>query len=114
MKYWINPTETDIKLWKASSMVLVNHTNILEYLFNRFKPCLNGESEDLVFNVGVEGLGGEMLARIVLDIWNGSGQAFLGDMLEILDDEHLSNVLKALEYLKSKPVPKDIYWDFAN
>jgi len=44
--------------------------------------------------------GEKVLIRIALDIWSGSGDAKVWELIETLDDYNFSNVLKGLAVLR--------------
>lgn len=100
MKTWEQATVRDCLLGEAISLVLLNHPNILEFLFDPIRAKLRKSPDELLQLSKSFSSGERILVRVALDIWNGSGNATVWQILESLDDHNLANVLNGLSFLQ--------------
>lgn len=57
---------------------------------------LHGPARDAFASIGVLSSGEGLILRVALDIWNGTGNANVSDLVHILDKERLDLVLSLL------------------
>ena len=70
--------------------------------FDPDRPKVRQAPQELLANCRGYSSGEFVLIRIALDIWCGSGEAKLNQILATLDLDNLSNVLEALKILAFK------------
>jgi hypothetical protein len=106
METWQGATESDREIYIVIRMIFQNHPKLLEFLFDKAYARLRYEPMEMWKALGALSGGEQILVRIAMDVWSGSGNAKLWRILEILDDQSLSNVLNALRTLRRLPPSK--------
>ncbi len=102
MIHWEKATKTDRRLFEAISRVLANHPHLLKFLFEPERARLRAPADLLREESKDFSSGEDLLIRVALDLWSGSGDAHIWELIEILDDENLNHVADALQFLRIK------------
>lgn len=92
----------DVKLFECIQILLKDHPKLLDFLFHPHHPQLNAPGPVLRKRARCFSSGELILVKVALDMWDGSGNALLSDVYEILDGQHYFQVLKAIEALKGR------------
>jgi hypothetical protein len=96
----VNASDYDHKLFDAISKLYSDNEFLIHFLFNPDRPILAKSSEDLIYDSGVFSNSEQLLVRIGLDIWNGSGGIHFNELYEDLDSQNFQKVLLVLLLLK--------------
>lgn len=97
METWREATRAERRLYILISAIFRNHPKLLEFFFERDRAKISFDPETMLREAGCFSSGEQVLIRVALDMWSGSGNATVWQLLEILDYESFSNVLKALD-----------------
>jgi hypothetical protein len=87
-------------MYQAISLVFHNHPELLEFFFEKDQPRIRFVAEDMRREAAGFSDGQQILIRVALDMWSGSGNAKIWQVLEGLDDANFSNCLRALGFLR--------------
>lgn len=101
MEHWQTATKTDHQLYFVIKIIFRNHPKLLEFFFEAEEPRICGEPMEIRKLALCFSSGEELLVRVALDVWSGSGNAKIWQLVETLDSENFSNVLEALSFLNS-------------
>lgn len=101
MESWKHATEADRRIFKAISILLSNHLNLLDFLFRNDEAKLNGPSDKILKNSLGLSKGERVLIQISLDMWSGSGGARFLDILNDLDPHNVSRFILTLRYINA-------------
>jgi hypothetical protein len=82
MKCWEDASSGDRKLFEAISELLAGKPYLLMFLFDPQKPKLNGSSRDILATANGFGSIDLLLVRVVLDLWSGSGNVTVYEVLD--------------------------------
>lgn len=88
------------KRWHAISILFANDSYLLDFLFTPTRDELSSSPEDLLRWSGAMSSGQQVLIKIALDIWSGSAQASIDEILATLDSYRFENFLLALEFYR--------------
>lgn len=102
MLCWENVCPSDQKRLQAISILYGKHPDLLFYLFEVSRPRLKLPSEILKEYAQGFSSGEELLIRLGLDIWDGSGNALFREVHQILDPTNFQNAIKTLRYLRNE------------
>ena len=69
---------------------------MLEFLFDPEKPRLRKRAGILKEDAWGFSHGEQLMIRLALEFWSGSGHVFLWELIETLDDKNLERVLHAV------------------
>lgn len=100
MLNWINANRHEYRVQETLNLIFSNHPNLLEFLFDKQSPQLRLQPVRLLSEASVFSSGEKILVRVGLDLWNGSGQASLWDIVERLDIYNYQSVLAGLRKLR--------------
>ncbi len=100
MECWKEANSCDLKQWHAITRVFKNHPNLIEFFFDAKKPRIRRCADELLAYADVFSSGEKLLIKIALDMWSGSGNAKIWELLEVLDVNNFENVIEAIRYLK--------------
>ena len=100
MQSWQNASSSELVFGQAVARVFRNHPNLLDFLFEPERPRLRCAPEDMLRQIRGLSSSEQILIRIALDIWSGSGNAKLWQIMETLDDGNFANVLDALAFAR--------------
>lgn len=78
-------------------VVLESHPKLYEYLFNFKNYCLRDSPSNIIKDsIGLSS-GEQLLIKIVLDLWDYSGNALLRDTYQLLDPHSFQRVMLAIK-----------------
>lgn len=100
METWQGATQSDREIYIVIKMIFHSHPKLLDFFFDKVHARLRYEPMKMLKALGALSGGEQILVRIAMDVWSGSGNAKLWRILEILDDQSLSNTLNALKILR--------------
>ena len=100
MLQWTKTNRHEARMEEALCLIFRNHPKLLEFLFDRTSPKLRQPVEQLQFEAGVYSCGEQILIRVALDLWNGSGEVTLWDLVGRLDVRNYQNVVRGLVSLR--------------
>lgn len=100
MLNWLGAGRHERRMQEVLNLIFRKHPKLLDFLFQQDQPQLRLESEHLLFDAGAFSSGEKILVRLALDLWDGSGNVRLWDIIERLDDENYRNVLLGLRHLR--------------
>ncbi len=103
MMNWNNALESDIVLKEALLMLFGYNKDMLHFLLNPDRPCLASCSEDIKKQSNCFSTGEQLLIRIGLDIWDGSGGIHFNELYQNLDETNFQRILLVLLFLKYPP-----------
>lgn len=108
MKSWLNASENDFKTFESISTVFLHHKHLLDYFFEKKKPRIRLNSKKMI-EIAQEQFTDEeiVLTKVALDIWSGSGRAYIWEIIEALDKHDFINVLNGLIIAKKN---RSIAW----
>ena len=94
---------TDVRL-RAVSLLLANDSMLLDFLFDPSRRHLAAAPADLLFEAGVLSSGQQVLVRLALDIWDGSGGSHVIDIIHRLDPIRFEAFLLATAVMRQSTV----------
>lgn len=87
---------------KAILGVFSRHCYLVDLFFeNETKDKIRCRPEELKWRSQDMSRAEQVLIRVALDIWSGSGEAKVWELLEVLDEDNFIAVLKALMLVKA-------------
>jgi hypothetical protein len=105
MLNWQGAGRHERRIQEVLNLIFQKHSTFLAFLFDQEEPRLRQEPEWLLAEAEAFSTGEKILIRIALDLWDGSGQVDLWDIVERLDEENYHNVLAGLRHLR--PIQED-------
>lgn len=100
MLNWKEPGRHQLRMQEALSLIFRNHPELLEILFEKDRARLRADFLLRLDSVSVFSNGEQILIRVALDLWNGSGNVRMWEILESLGDDNFSGVLAGLRHLR--------------
>lgn len=100
MRIWHRANRTERLQCDVIARVFRHHPHLIEFLFDPDEPCLRLPPLELLRAARDLSHGEQTLIKVALDIWSGSGNAKVWQLIEILDERNFCAVLEALAYLK--------------
>lgn len=97
METWRDATVGERRQYQLISLIFSKYPKLLEFFFEKHEARIRFESKEMLKEAGCFSSGEQILIRVALDLWSGSGNALVWQMVEVLDHENFSNVLKALD-----------------
>ena len=88
------------RMMETLNIIFAQHPELLEFLFERDRPRLKHEAEVLLSKSCGYSSGERILICTALDLWNGSGEVRLWQIIEDLEDNNYENVLLGLKHLR--------------
>lgn len=82
-------------------ILLKRHPKLLDYLFNYKANQLNDNPSIIMKEAGCFSSGEQLLIKIALDFWDGSGNALMRDIYQILDPNNFKNVFSAIRAIRN-------------
>lgn len=102
MTTWENARNSELRQFQAIVRVFSQHPYLLNGFFETKRARLTRTPEKILrFAKGFSD-GELVLIRVALDIWSGSGNAKVWQLLEILDGDNFRNVMLGLLMIKSE------------
>ena len=100
MLVWQGCGRHERRIQEVMNLIFRKHPGLLGFLFEEGRARLRREAELLLIDAGVFSSGEQILVRMALDLWNGSGNVRLWDIVERLDETNYHNVLAGLRHLR--------------
>jgi len=100
MKSWKNASESDRKTYESISQVFFSYPYLLNNFFDKDKPKIRLQSEKMLEQASGLSSGEFVLIKVALDIWSGSGNAYVWELVETLDKQNFYSVLTALALIR--------------
>lgn len=100
MLNWKETGRHQNRMMETLNIICAQHPELLEFLFEKDRPRLKQESDILLSRFSGYSSGQRILIRMALDLWNGSGEVKLWQIIEGLDDNNYENVLIGLRHLR--------------
>ncbi len=88
------------KTFEAIQLVFHKHPSLIDFMFEKNRKRLSDFPENLLKKAIAYSSGEYILIQVALDLWSGSGNVNLYDLLTTLDKENFKNVLNALILLR--------------
>ena len=101
MKTWRQARSQDLHIYAAIAVIFRNHPTLLEFFFETETPRIRFRGIEMRRRAAGMSSGEQQLLRVALDVWSGSGNAKVWQLIETLDDSNFANVLEALAFLRS-------------
>lgn len=95
------PEECNRFIPKSIKIILEGHPKLLDYLFNYKTSGLCKSSEEIIESSRVLSSGEQVLIKLALDFWDGSGNTLLTEVYKILSPGLYKKVLKAINYAQA-------------
>lgn len=100
MLNWQKTGRHELRMMESLNIIFAGHSKLLQFLFDDESARLADEPELLLAWARSFSSGEQILIRIGLDLWNGSGDIKLWHIIESLDDTTYENVLIGLRHLR--------------
>jgi hypothetical protein len=98
---WSNASDGDKILRRALSLLFHRNDKLLHFMLNPDYPRLMASSDVLKIEAQCFSSSEQLLIRIGLDIWDGSGSIHFNELYENLDHRNFQKMLLILNYLYS-------------
>ena len=100
MKTWVKARDSERLCYDAIARVFGRHPYLLRGFFETDKARLSQAPEEMLNRS--EGFADSeiVLIKVALDIWSGSGNAPVWQVLEVLDGDNFRNVIHGLMLVK--------------
>jgi len=102
MKTWVQARESERRFYSAIARVFSNHQNLLKGFFEEERARLSHTPEEILAQHQGFADGEIVLIKVALDIWSGSGDALVWEILTVLDGDNFRNVIQGLMMIKSE------------
>ncbi len=89
----------NILIFETLNILLKNTPWLLEFLFNYKKVKLRCEPDIIIKKIKSYSHNELILTKAALDLWNGSGNLNIGELLSILDYDNTLNFIHSLCHL---------------
>jgi hypothetical protein len=96
---WKEISSDEERLVEAISIALGRHRYLMGFLFEKKRPRLKDEPQELIAKARGFSRGERLLIRVALDLWCSSGDVRVLELLGSLDDENFENVILAFVFL---------------
>ncbi len=100
MLNWREAGRHQNRMMETLNIIFAQHAELLEFLFEKDRARLRQEPEILLDRSSGYSSGQQILIRTALDLWSGSGDVKMWQIIEGLDDETYENVLLGLRHLR--------------
>ena len=100
MKAWVKARDSERRCYEAIARVFGGHPHLLKSFFEEQSAMLMQSPEQMLKKS--EGFVDSeiVLIKVALDIWSGSGDAIVWQVLEVLDGDNFRNVIHGLMMVK--------------
>ncbi len=99
MKKWEEASRGEILKGEAISLVFLDHPYLEDFFFDPKMAQLKASPLEILELSKSFSSGERLLIQVALDIWSGTGEAKLSEVLERLDEANVHNVLNGLGFL---------------
>jgi hypothetical protein len=111
MLSWPSPGRHERRMQGVLNLIFQKHPFLLAFLFERDLARLRKEGDLLISEASAFSSGEQILVRLGLDLWDGSGGVRLLDIIERLDIQNYHNVLLGLRHLREiEPDGPEYVW----
>lgn len=100
MKTWVKARDSERLWYDAIARVFGNHPHLLKGFFEIDKARLALTPEEILHWSEDFADSETVLIKVALDIWSGSGNAPVWQVLEVLDGNNFRNVIHGLMMVK--------------
>lgn len=100
MLNWKDPGRHQLRMQGALNLIFQNHPELLAILFEKDRARLHKDFLLRLDSVSAFSNGEQILIRVALDLWNGSGNVRMWEILEALGDDNFNGVLAGLRHLR--------------
>jgi hypothetical protein len=97
---WKNASPSDQHLFTAVARLFRNNPQLIDFFFHPSEPQLALPCKRIKQIARSFCSADELLVRMALDIWNGSGAINFNEIYQKLDEKNFTNVILTLGYLK--------------
>lgn len=101
MLQWEGATNYEQRQYLAIAQIFHKNFKLLEFFFSPTRPQLSRPPGQILKYSGVFSSGEQVLVKVALDIWDGSGSTKLMDIFSKLETSQSANILKILMNLQS-------------
>jgi hypothetical protein len=100
MRPWNNASDSDLQTYESISRVFFKYPYLLDSFFERDSPKIRCSPEQML--KWASGFSNDeiVLVKTALDIWSGSGNTYVWELIELLDKDSFYFVLHALAILR--------------
>ncbi|MBF0316483.1 MAG: hypothetical protein HQK52_23910 [Oligoflexia bacterium] len=105
---WSDACDSDKISYEALSMLYGQNENLFHFLMNPDNPRLTATSDRIKYNSGVLSSGEQLLIRVGLDIWDGSGGITFNELYQKLDEKNFQKIILVLLFLRA-PKKAELY-----
>ncbi|MBK8202984.1 MAG: hypothetical protein IPK68_11895 [Bdellovibrionales bacterium] len=102
MDGWQSATDPDRFTHEVIAVIFRNHPKLLEFYFEDRRPRIRFQAMEMRRHAACFSSGEKQWIRVALDVWSGSGNSKVWQLLETLDSGNLGNVLEALGKLRGR------------
>ncbi len=102
MKTWKDASVFELQTYEAIARVFRQHSYLLDLFFEKETSRIRQHAEKMLQQVSHFSHGEIVLIKVALDIWSGSGNALVWEVLEVLDRQNFFNVLSGLANLRKE------------
>ncbi|MBK7845737.1 MAG: hypothetical protein IPJ71_19040 [Bdellovibrionales bacterium] len=102
MDHWQSATDSNRFIYEVIGVIFCNHPNLLEFFFEGRCPRIRFQAMEVHRHAACFPSDEKQLIRVSLDVWSGSGNAKVWQLLETVDSGNLGNVLEALGKLRGR------------
>lgn len=85
---------------EAILMVFSEHQYLADFFFEESKEKIRFRPDEMKWRAQDLSSSEQVLVRIALDIWSGSGDAKVWELLEVLDKQNFISALRGLSIIK--------------
>lgn len=98
---WSKAADSEKVLFRAISLLFYHNENLLHLMLNPDYPKLMAPPEVIKSRAQGFSSSEQLLVRIALDAWDGSGGIHFNELYEKLDPQNFQKMLLVLNYLYS-------------
>lgn len=96
----------DSHLIQSISVLFHHDEMLLEFFFHHKYPRPRLASKELLREAMALGPCQQVLIKVALDVWDGSGETSFNEILRVLDEENLIRVISLVSYFWE--IPEDL------
>ncbi len=100
MLLWKNADESDKFLFSLIAGLLEKHSYLIDLILDKDRPRLKDTSENIKQMAFTLSSGENLLVRLALDIWDGSGGVLWTELCHHLDERNFNLVIQTLIKLR--------------
>ena len=100
MENWKNSRASERRSYEGIRRVFSNHEHLLKGFFEETQARLSLSPDIMIEQTTGYSDGEIVLIKVALDIWSGSGNVFVWQILETLDKQTFMHVVNGLSFVK--------------